>query len=383
VAARRTETPDPGLRRLRPCQECGRIAPRGVHARLGEPSSPRWLPAASWSGRRACGLAGCRAVTLHTESAAGCRRKDIPAAKPNQTNEIQPLGKMSKKRKPEEIEEIPKPLSQSNFKRCYRRSTAPLSINEFKAALHDFVRAYLKANRHKGSDSEDRLLFECRIKSEIVSEHKKSRAKGEDRQTALNRAAQKMWTSDRCFRMASKKHKLFSMMNEAIRMDHMDLMAPLAILSRAINKLCLYKSDVFPRKGLCFRGSGMMPWHRDFFVEDKTYRVPSFLATSFSNVIANDFMKRAEARGQEPVLWTVRLDGRGATDPDHRCLHVNLLEAQEFEEQEFLFVPYSTFTVEAVLWSRRPTLATPHRITIFAANDNRAEPEDLPVAPWF
>ncbi len=80
------------------------------------------------------------------------------------------------------------------------------------------------------------------------------------------------------------------------------------------------------------------------------------------------------------MLWTVRLDWRGATDQQRRCLHVNLLEGGE---QEFLFVPYSTFTVEAVQWSRRPTPVTPHRITLVAANDNRAAPEDLPVAPWF
>ena len=125
----------------------------------------------------------------------------------------------------------------------------------------------------------------------------------------------------------------------------------------------------------------MMPCHRDFFVEGKKYRVPGFLATSFSDDVAkNHFMVSAESRGEEPTLWTVRLDRRGATDPQHRCLHVNLLEG---DEQEFLFVPYSTFTVEAVQWSRRPTLAKPHHITIFAANDTRAAPEDLPVAPWF
>uniref|UniRef100_A0A7S0QY16 Mono(ADP-ribosyl)transferase n=1 Tax=Cryptomonas curvata TaxID=233186 RepID=A0A7S0QY16_9CRYP len=293
---------------------------------------------------------------------------------------------MSQKRKLEEVKEILTPLSQSNFKYFYRRSTAPESIEEFTAALDGFVRAYLTVNRHYGDDTYDvysTIMFDLKIRSKIVSEYDKSFAKDENRQTALNKAAQKMWTSDESFCTGRHKYKLFSMMNEAIRMDHKDMMTPLAILTRAINKLCLYNSDVFPRKGLCFRGGGMMLCHRDFFVERKTYRVPGFLATSFSNDIANSFMERAEERGEEPVLWTVRLDGRGETDPEHRCLHVNLLEAQEFEEREFLFVPYSTFTVEAVQWSRRPTLATPHRITIFAANDNRAAPEDLPVAPWF
>ena len=112
--------------------------------------------------------------------------------------------------------------------------------------------------------------------------------------------------------------------------------------------------------------------------------------------MANGFMHRAEARRRgahgassakvvlrDDRLWAARLDGRGATNPAHRCLHVSLLEAQEYGEQEFLFVPYSAFTVEAVQWVRAPTPEAPHRIAIFAANDNKAESEDLPVAPWF
>jgi hypothetical protein len=49
--------------------------------------------------------------------------------------------------------------------------------------------------------------------------------------------------------MVKKGKMIYSIMNEAIRLDHMDLMTPLAILSRAINKLCLYKAEVFPPKG--------------------------------------------------------------------------------------------------------------------------------------
>mmetsp|Transcript_15830 Transcript_15830/g.42747 ORF Transcript_15830/g.42747 Transcript_15830/m.42747 type:complete len:109 (-) Transcript_15830:345-671(-) len=50
--------------------------------------------------------------------------------------------------------------------------------------------------------------------------------------------------------------------------------------------------------------------------------------------------------------------------------------------QEFLFAPFSTFSVEAVELSPDPKLQ-PHRIHLVAAQDNRAEPEDLPLAPWY
>ena len=49
--------------------------------------------------------------------------------------------------------------------------------------------------------------------------------------------------------------------------------------------------------------------------------------------------------------------------------------------QEFLFAPYSAFTVEAVEWASDPDEA--HRVVLRAAIDNRREPEDLPLAPWY
>jgi hypothetical protein len=52
-------------------------------------------------------------------------------------------------------------------------------------------------------------------------------------------------------------------------------------------------------------------------------------------------------------------------------------------ECEFLFVPYSAFTVESVTWSVTPQdHSTPHRVTLAAAVDNTACPEDAPLAPW-
>ena len=52
-------------------------------------------------------------------------------------------------------------------------------------------------------------------------------------------------------------------------------------------------------------------------------------------------------------------------------------------EQEFLFAPYSAFTVVAVHWSDTPDDATPHRIMLSAATDNRrVQTLNLPLAPW-
>ena len=76
------------------------------------------------------------------------------------------------------------------------------------------------------------------------------------------------------------------------------------------------------------------------------------------------------------VLWTIRIDSA------QKCKHVNLVTTTNVEgEQEYLFAPYSAFTVLSVSWNAG-TVAEPHQIDLLAAVDNKDEPEDLPLAPW-
>eukprot|EP00292_Cryptomonas_paramecium_P026148 CAMPEP_0113700918 /NCGR_PEP_ID=MMETSP0038_2-20120614/24257_1 /TAXON_ID=2898 /ORGANISM="Cryptomonas paramecium" /LENGTH=75 /DNA_ID=CAMNT_0000624695 /DNA_START=1 /DNA_END=225 /DNA_ORIENTATION=- /assembly_acc=CAM_ASM_000170 len=74
------------------------------------------------------------------------------------------------------------------------------------------------------------------------------------------------------------------------------------------------------------------------------------------------------------VLWQIKVD--------QDCVQVNYVRHSNVsEEEEFLFVPFSAFSVEAVEWSPDPRLQ-PHLVHLMAAQDNRAEPEDLPLAQW-
>ena len=50
-------------------------------------------------------------------------------------------------------------------------------------------------------------------------------------------------------------------------------------------------------------------------------------------------------------------------------------------EEEYLFVPYSTFALVRAEW-RGGTHAEPHLIELLARPDNSKEKEDLPTAPW-
>ena len=50
-------------------------------------------------------------------------------------------------------------------------------------------------------------------------------------------------------------------------------------------------------------------------------------------------------------------------------------------EREYLFAPYSVFTLVSVKWSAK--LIKPHEVTIRSALDNKEEDEDLPLTPWY
>ena len=79
----------------------------------------------------------------------------------------------------------------------------------------------------------------------------------------------------------------------------------------------------------------------------------------------------------ECILWVVHLS------PEYGCVHVNYVDATECPgEQEFLFAPYSVFTVESISWKDNPVWNDPHEVDLLASPDNKLEPEDLPLAPW-
>ena len=48
---------------------------------------------------------------------------------------------------------------------------------------------------------------------------------------------------------------------------------------------------------------------------------------------------------------------------------------------EYLFAPYSVFTLIRVQWSEK--INVPHKLVLQAATDNSIEEETLPLAPWY
>jgi hypothetical protein len=185
-----------------------------------------------------------------------------------------------------------------------------------------------------------------------------------------------MWTSA----LQLRGREFCFILNWAVREDAPELADPSAGLTRAINQLCVTvgvagHAAVHPTGNICYRGGGFDDQHRDFYTAGKSFRQPAFLATSFSEAVADSFIARVPAHYPK-VKWLIRID------PARKCVHVNLVGRTNVPgEQEYLFTPYSAFTVLSVAWNAG-TSASPHVIELLAAVDNREAREDLPLAPW-
>jgi hypothetical protein len=205
----------------------------------------------------------------------------------------------------------------------------------------------------------------------------------------LPAAAQRMWTSAQRLPLgdAAEGREFCGILNEAIRLDEEEGARDTAIVVHTINKLLVTRragaTGEFPLDATCWRGGGLPDEHRAFFRPGVKFRVPMFLATSFSEDTAYEFMYRAHVEGRLPaVQWRIKLDPRGAAQFRYRCKHVNYVTRTNVEgEREFLFAPYSAFTVVSVTEGRGDD-RDPHCIELMAAVDNRDEPDDLPLAPW-
>ena len=112
-------------------------------------------------------------------------------------------------------------------------------------------------------------------------------------------------------------------------------------------------------------------------------RVPGYLATSFSEAVAYVFLYNKFAEGKTPVKWIVEMDARGRDDPVFKCKQVNFVDTNTLGEEEFLFAPYSVFTVLEVHVPANPSDDDPVIVRLLAAVDNLKEEEGLDLAPWY
>eukprot|EP00039_Didymoeca_costata_P017617 m.326796 g.326796 ORF g.326796 m.326796 type:complete len:381 (-) comp16560_c2_seq63:188-1330(-) len=247
------------------------------------------------------------------------------------------------------------------------------------AALRKFIDAFVKSENKDQKDGEEffkrltkeAFAYQNEVLEEVVS------------------ATQRLWTSTITFPGTGRE--LCNLLNEAIRKDKVEVVEHVAVLAWGIAGLCVARNQAlttfFPPDSCAYRGAVLPDEHIGFFNVGRKYRVPGFLATSFEQEFAKRFCQRAwhannEAHGA--VIWIVDVDPAGKIDKSKLCQHAGLVLSSHFQyEKEYLFVPYSVFTVKDVKLSNNPNYRNPHIIRLEAAHDNKLELENLPLAPWY
>ena len=99
--------------------------------------------------------------------------------------------------------------------------------------------------------------------------------------------------------------------------------------------------------------------------------------------MAYGFLYNKFAYGKTPVKWIVEMDPRGRDNVAFKCKQVNFVHTNTLGEEEFLFAPYSVFTVLEVHVPADASDIDPVLVRLMAAVDNMKESEGLELAPWY
>eukprot|EP00039_Didymoeca_costata_P010264 m.137818 g.137818 ORF g.137818 m.137818 type:complete len:488 (-) comp14761_c1_seq2:24-1487(-) len=261
-----------------------------------------------------------------------------------------------------------KTLKSSKFNKIYSQTAAEFGVELFYSVLK-FITLFAKKNRICPREAE---TFYKKLEKEAD--------KGD-----LGERAQKLWTTD----LTLEGRWFCSMLNEAIRKDEVDMMPYVAVIVRAINMNCIARNHPnlkhpFPPNSTVYRGAVIPEEYLSFFIPGRCFRAPMFLATSFSEKVAEKFYEgHCNGTNKLAVKFIVHVDPAGEFDNTKRCQNANLLTNSKFQgEKEYLFVPYSVFTVRLVKLSPNNSDQHPHIIHLEAAVDNSRESHTLSLAPW-
>ena len=321
-------------------------------------------------------------------------KDQTPPVLPNSMDNIEMISQVANPAGPEDtIVTIERQLSlnsrtfaTSNYKRFYDEAKPAPFQHELLHAVNDMLMLFAKRmnptlDEETVTDGVDTLMK--KIQGEAF-EHEKAL------QDDVDAVAEYLWTSAQKHRIVNRM-ELCSVMNAVIRDDFADEIAAAVMIFRSINQRRVHRVshgatlDVqsYPPKGETWRGGGFRDEFRPFFQgrKGKKYRVPGFLATSTDKGVAVGFVHKAN-KDHARAMWRVTFDKRGKHDVKYRVQHMSFVSKTLVEgEDEYLFAPYSVFTLVSIKWGE--TMKEPHHFTIQAALDNQDEDEDLPLAPWY
>ncbi len=179
-------------------------------------------------------------------------------------------------------------LASSHFKAAHAAAKDVVKFqHEMFAAIFAFLVAICRVFNAPTAAAED--LFH-RLQGESFENPKELLSQ-------IQVAATRIWTSTQKLQGAGVPEALnvefCSLLNRALRDDIADVMPHLVIIVRAINALCIVRRDEaalkFPPNSVSHRGGALPTEHHAFFAPGQRYRVPMYLATSFSEDKAYEF----------------------------------------------------------------------------------------------
>ena len=303
---------------------------------------------------------------------------------------------------PEDVR--PPTLAQSNFRKLYHQggSRPDMKMHHLFVDLEKFLIVHCE-DIGVGRDSARKMLDV--LQSEAIESVKMHGSKNVLDSASL---ARYLWTSGAILEGSDvpPEHRVefCSILNSIIRRDRPGAMKEAVRMVECINSLLVGSRGrlqkipdevvVFP--SVCnlegpayglpasYRGAGMPIDKLEFYqgLVGKSFRVSGLLATSLSTTISYGFMNMARENGLPAAIYIITYDPRGKDDVRYTCKHVNYVNASNVSgEAEYLFAPYSPFTVKEV---RKGTgsLQNPHEVYLEAGLDSLDFDEELPVTPW-
>ena len=276
-------------------------------------------------------------------------------------------------------------FANSNFKRFYVPSKAPIFQHDLLHSVNTVIKLYAR----RLNPTLDQETINQGVNEFMEKMQHDAFSDNDALENNVNAVGEYLWTS-------AKKHKILnymelcSILNAVIRDDIEEEIQAAVIVFRCINsgrvtreRALSIDEQSYPSDGETWRGGGFREEHRKFFrsIKGKKFRVPGFLATSNQQSVAAAFVHKYNT-DHPAAMWRVKFDKRGKKKPQYRVQHMSLVSNTLVAgEYEYLFAPYSVFTLVSVKWSDK--LRKPHQFTILAAPDNREEDENLPLAPWY
>merc|ERR1719201_705484 len=276
-------------------------------------------------------------------------------------------------------------FNTSNYKRFYTGADSIGLQHHLLSAVESMLSLYAK-RINVTDDQDDAMLIEVGVMSAMIQIQDDAFKHDEAMKNDIEVMAEYLWTSCKKLRVV-KDMELCSVINAVIRDDVAEEIEAATIIFRSINSRRIGRYDInaqsYPPTGETWRGGGFRREHRAFFERmiGKKYRVPGVLATSLRREIAAAFALKAD-KAHPCAMWRIVFDPRGKDHPEYRVKHMAFVsKTLVVGEREYLFAPYSVFTLVSVKWSAKLTKS--HEFTIRAALDNKEEEEDLPLSPWY